>query len=71
MGWLKRKENLDFNDTTHRLRNNEAPEDKTLKKRKVWGIKKAMLEFIIESSKDSYPNEFYAKLLQKNNIEQN
>ena len=27
-----------------------------------------MLEFIIEASKDSYPNEFYAKLLQKNGV---
>lgn len=36
--------------------------------RKVWGIKKAMIEFIIEASKDSYPNEFYAKLLQKNGV---
>ena len=38
------------------------------KKRKVWGIKKAIIDFIIEASKDSYPNEFYAKLLQKDGV---
>ena len=37
-------------------------------KRKIWGIKKSMIEFIIEASKDSYPNEFYAKLLQKKGV---
>ena len=36
--------------------------------RRIWAIKKAMLEFIIEASKDSFPNEFYAKLLQKNGV---
>jgi proteasome lid subunit RPN8/RPN11 len=61
MGWFKKKENsdVDISDSSKIT----PPE-----RRKVWGIKKSMIEFIIEASKDSYPNEFYAKLFQKNGV---
>ena len=65
MGWMKKKDDRNLNQTNpYRAKNNR----KNQKKCKVWGIKKAMVEFIIEASKDSYPNEFYAKLLQKNGV---
>jgi proteasome lid subunit RPN8/RPN11 len=65
MGWIKKKDDRNLNQTNPYFAKNNRKEQK---KRKVWGIKKAMVEFIIEASKDSYPNEFYAKLLQKNGV---
>jgi proteasome lid subunit RPN8/RPN11 len=67
MGWFSKK----HDPKPYEL--NEGAERKEIiepnqKKRKIWGIKKAMIEFIIEASKDSYPNEFYAKLLQKKGV---
>ncbi|WP_455392053.1 Mov34/MPN/PAD-1 family protein [[Eubacterium] cellulosolvens] len=68
MGWFSHKEKPESNneDVPDRSHNSQVKQDR--KPRKVWGIKKAMIEFIIEASKDSYPNEFYAKLLQKNGV---
>ncbi len=65
MGWLKRKNNNEFNNP---IMNSKEINKKDVEKPKIWGIKKAMIDFIIEASKDSYPNEFYAKLLQKKGI---
>jgi len=78
MGWFSKNYNPDVNDNNNyndddnnkknQLKQNNKKERSKKIKRKVWGIKKAMIEFIIEASKDSYPNEFYAKLLQKNGV---
>lgn len=70
MGWFSKK----YDPDSFEQKNNEfniVKKDNSKKKnskRQVWAIKKAMIEFIIESSKDNYPNEFYAKLLQKNGV---
>jgi proteasome lid subunit RPN8/RPN11 len=75
MGWFTHKydpstgNNTDFNKKSGSTKPNLAKKQNQAKqKRKVWGIKKSMIEFIIEASKDSYPNEFYAKLLQKKGV---
>ena len=65
MGWFNKKKDTSENT---QLRPMQDPSESKRKKPKVWGIKKAMINFIIEASKDSYPNEFYAKLLQKKGI---
>jgi len=38
------------------------------RKRPVWGISKKMLDLLCEASKDSLPNEFYAKLIADEGI---
>jgi proteasome lid subunit RPN8/RPN11 len=70
MGWFSHK----YDPAPHEKKDSgnkrprKTPREKPASKRKVWGIKKSMIEFIIEASKDSYPNEFYAKLLQKRGV---
>lgn len=71
MGWFSKKydpktDNGKNVSTSKKTRRTIA--DKKQASRQIWGIKKSMVEFIIEASKDSYPNEFYAKLLQKNGV---
>lgn len=75
MGWFSKNYDPDVNNNDIYKNNKKNLHNRYNKKqrsknpkRKVWGIKKAMIEFIIEASKDSYPNEFYAKLLQKNGV---
>ena len=76
MGWFSHKnrndpdyhrqmddKNLDDSD-----KDNKEKRIESTSKRKIWGIKKEMIQFIIEASKDSYPNEFYAKLMQKKGV---
>jgi proteasome lid subunit RPN8/RPN11 len=81
MGWFSKKydpEAYPGEDSTDKFSNDfrefkntqssNGTKNQNDDKRKVWGIKKAMIEFIIEASRDSYPNEFYAKLLQKEGV---
>lgn len=81
MGWFSRKydpkaypgedDNNTFKNDLRTFKSSQnkiSEKDQGNSKRKVWGIKKAMIQFIIEASKDSYPNEFYAKLVQKNGV---
>jgi proteasome lid subunit RPN8/RPN11 len=79
MGWLSNNNGQEFSDNvetnntfninTKSIKRKKAKTNRSIKgKRKVWGIKKSMIDFIIEASKDSYPKEFYAKLLQKNGV---
>lgn len=70
MGWFSKKYDLEpyQDNTSNQERGHTSDNESKKQKRKVWGIKKAMIEFIIEASKDSFPNEFYAKLLQKKGV---
>ncbi len=69
MSWFSKK-NAQDKFTSNDLDQDVSPnkDRKVPQKGKVWAIKKEMIEFIIEASKDSYPNEFYAKLLQKKGV---
>ena len=53
MGWFNRKKDVSENNP---IKSNQNPSESNHKRPKVWGIKKAMINFIIEASKDSYPN---------------
>lgn len=76
MGWFshKHKDDPDRHGRMNKIKLDNSDQDLKEKrneqnnKRKVWGIKKEMIQFIIEASKDSYPNEFYAKLMQKKGV---
>ncbi len=69
MGWFSKKYDPEpYKKQPINIKSKGAKSKSGQNKRRVWGIKKSMIEFIIEASKDSYPNEFYAKLLQKNGV---
>ena len=73
MGWFRKKENSDLNtdqisNNKNINKNNNENNNEKPSRRRVWAIKKSLIEFIIEASKDTFPNEFYAKLLQKNGV---
>ena len=70
MGWFSKKNDPESYDEKDDDQNPDSPTTTSHagKPKRVWAIKKAMIEFIIEASKDTYPNEFYAKLLQKNGV---
>jgi proteasome lid subunit RPN8/RPN11 len=67
MGWFRKKEDSNLNsEQPSNNKNNNDSEKRS--RRRVWAIKKSLIEFIIEASKDTFPNEFYAKLLQKQGV---
>lgn len=77
MSWFRKKESSDLNSEQisnnedikkNNKKDNHENNNKKPSRRRVWAIKRSLIEFIIEASKDTYPNEFYAKLLQKNGV---
>jgi proteasome lid subunit RPN8/RPN11 len=69
MGWFSKKYDPEpIEEQSFDIQSRSSKAKSSNNKRRVWGIKKTMIDFIIEASKDSYPNEFYAKLLQKKGV---